>query len=130
MFCCFQAGFLLPLSGGVDSSSTACIVYSMCVQICHAVKEGSKFKTHTTALQNIRTMSFRGLNVHHSSSQILRCWRMCSGWSTILPTGPRTHVSCVDASLPHATWLVKTLLRTPATEPKISLLRSAGRWMT
>lgn len=36
-----QAGFLLPLSGGVDSSSTACIVYSMCVQICQAVKEGN-----------------------------------------------------------------------------------------
>uniref|UniRef100_A0A672KMM4 Glutamine-dependent NAD(+) synthetase n=1 Tax=Sinocyclocheilus grahami TaxID=75366 RepID=A0A672KMM4_SINGR len=34
-----QAGFLLPLSGGVDSSSTACIVYSMCVQICQAVLE-------------------------------------------------------------------------------------------
>ncbi|ROL41207.1 Glutamine-dependent NAD(+) synthetase [Anabarilius grahami] len=29
------------ISGGVDSSSTACIVYSMCVQICHAVKEGN-----------------------------------------------------------------------------------------
>uniref|UniRef100_A0A8C2IME4 Glutamine-dependent NAD(+) synthetase n=1 Tax=Cyprinus carpio TaxID=7962 RepID=A0A8C2IME4_CYPCA len=36
-----QAGFLLPLSGGVDSSSTACIVYSMCVQICQAVKDGN-----------------------------------------------------------------------------------------
>uniref|UniRef100_A0A8C9T9Y4 Glutamine-dependent NAD(+) synthetase n=1 Tax=Scleropages formosus TaxID=113540 RepID=A0A8C9T9Y4_SCLFO len=36
-----QAGFLLPLSGGVDSSSTACIVYSMCHQICQAVKNGS-----------------------------------------------------------------------------------------
>ncbi|KTF79416.1 hypothetical protein cypCar_00047578, partial [Cyprinus carpio] len=36
-----QAGFLLPLSGGVDSSSTACIVYSMCVQICRAVKDGN-----------------------------------------------------------------------------------------
>uniref|UniRef100_A0A8C2INC5 Glutamine-dependent NAD(+) synthetase n=1 Tax=Cyprinus carpio TaxID=7962 RepID=A0A8C2INC5_CYPCA len=41
VFCCFQAGFLLPLSGGVDSSSTACIVYSMCVQICQAVKDGN-----------------------------------------------------------------------------------------
>ncbi|XP_052004363.1 glutamine-dependent NAD(+) synthetase isoform X2 [Xyrauchen texanus] len=36
-----QAGFLLPLSGGVDSSSTACIVYSMCVQICQAIKDGN-----------------------------------------------------------------------------------------
>lgn len=36
-----QAGFLLPLSGGVDSSSSACIVYSMCVQICHAIRQGN-----------------------------------------------------------------------------------------
>lgn len=36
-----QAGFLLPLSGGVDSSSTACIVYSMCVLLCQAVEDGS-----------------------------------------------------------------------------------------
>ncbi|CAL8350537.1 unnamed protein product [Merluccius merluccius] len=36
-----QAGFLVPLSGGVDSSSTACIVYSMCVLICRAVQDGS-----------------------------------------------------------------------------------------
>lgn len=35
-----QAGFLLPLSGGVDSSSTACIVYSMCVQICRLIHAG------------------------------------------------------------------------------------------
>nr|XP_057933417.1 glutamine-dependent NAD(+) synthetase isoform X2 [Doryrhamphus excisus] len=37
-----QAGFLLPLSGGVDSSSTACIVYSMCVLVCRAVANGNK----------------------------------------------------------------------------------------
>ncbi|XP_010785182.1 glutamine-dependent NAD(+) synthetase-like, partial [Notothenia coriiceps] len=37
-----QAGFLLPLSGGVDSSSTACIVYSMCVLICQAIQDGSE----------------------------------------------------------------------------------------
>ncbi|XP_033842416.2 glutamine-dependent NAD(+) synthetase [Periophthalmus magnuspinnatus] len=36
-----QAGFLLPLSGGVDSSSTACIVFSMCVQVCEAVRSGN-----------------------------------------------------------------------------------------
>ncbi|XP_030622298.1 glutamine-dependent NAD(+) synthetase [Chanos chanos] len=36
-----QAGFLLPLSGGVDSSSTACIVYSMCVQVCKAIRDGN-----------------------------------------------------------------------------------------
>ncbi|XP_068594886.1 glutamine-dependent NAD(+) synthetase-like [Brachionichthys hirsutus] len=37
-----QAGFLLPLSGGVDSSSTACIVHSMCVLLCQAVEEGNR----------------------------------------------------------------------------------------
>uniref|UniRef100_A0A667WP74 Glutamine-dependent NAD(+) synthetase n=1 Tax=Myripristis murdjan TaxID=586833 RepID=A0A667WP74_9TELE len=36
-----QAGFLLPLSGGVDSSSTACIVHSMCVLVCQAVQDGN-----------------------------------------------------------------------------------------
>lgn len=35
-----QGGFFLPLSGGVDSSSTATIVYSMCNMVCEAVKEG------------------------------------------------------------------------------------------
>ncbi|XP_056657118.1 glutamine-dependent NAD(+) synthetase [Monodelphis domestica] len=37
-----QAGFFLPLSGGVDSSASACIVYSMCRQVCHAVSNGNK----------------------------------------------------------------------------------------
>ncbi|KAM9764761.1 glutamine-dependent NAD(+) synthetase isoform 1-T1 [Menidia menidia] len=36
-----QAGFLLPLSGGVDSSSTACIVHCMCVLLCQAVEDGN-----------------------------------------------------------------------------------------
>eukprot|EP00069_Balaena_mysticetus_P010364 bmy_20601T0 len=37
-----QAGFFLPLSGGVDSGATACLVYSMCHQVCEAVKHGSR----------------------------------------------------------------------------------------
>uniref|UniRef100_A0A672GNV3 Glutamine-dependent NAD(+) synthetase n=1 Tax=Salarias fasciatus TaxID=181472 RepID=A0A672GNV3_SALFA len=43
-----QAGFLLPLSGGVDSSSTACIVHSMCVLLCQAVEDGRE------VLQDVR----------------------------------------------------------------------------
>ncbi|XP_033217221.1 glutamine-dependent NAD(+) synthetase [Belonocnema kinseyi] len=35
-----QGGFFLPLSGGVDSSATACLVYSMCDLIVDAVKKG------------------------------------------------------------------------------------------
>ncbi|XP_078004646.1 glutamine-dependent NAD(+) synthetase isoform X4 [Phascolarctos cinereus] len=37
-----QAGFFLPLSGGLDSSATACLVYSMCRQVCQAVSNGNK----------------------------------------------------------------------------------------
>lgn len=35
-----QGGFFLPLSGGVDSSSVAVIVHSMCSLVCSAIKEG------------------------------------------------------------------------------------------
>ncbi|XP_066237079.1 glutamine-dependent NAD(+) synthetase isoform X2 [Saccopteryx leptura] len=37
-----QAGFFLPLSGGVDSAATACLVFSMCRQVCEAVKNGNQ----------------------------------------------------------------------------------------
>ncbi|XP_015376599.1 PREDICTED: glutamine-dependent NAD(+) synthetase [Diuraphis noxia] len=35
-----QGGYFLPLSGGIDSSSTACIVFSMCNLIYQACKDG------------------------------------------------------------------------------------------
>ena len=35
-------GFLLNLIVGIDSSSTACIVSSMCHQVCQAVKSGDQ----------------------------------------------------------------------------------------
>ncbi|XP_032494723.1 glutamine-dependent NAD(+) synthetase isoform X4 [Phocoena sinus] len=47
----FQAGFFLPLSGGVDSGATACLVYSMCHQVCEAVKHGSQ-----EVLADVRTI--------------------------------------------------------------------------
>ncbi|XP_023382282.1 glutamine-dependent NAD(+) synthetase-like [Pteropus vampyrus] len=37
-----QAGFFLPLSGGIDSAATACLVYSMCHQVCEAVRNGNQ----------------------------------------------------------------------------------------
>ncbi|XP_060014241.1 glutamine-dependent NAD(+) synthetase isoform X3 [Lagenorhynchus albirostris] len=46
-----QAGFFLPLSGGVDSGATACVVYSMCHQVCEAVKRGSQ-----EVLDDVRTI--------------------------------------------------------------------------
>lgn len=37
-----QGGFFLPLSGGVDSSSTALIVYSMCKLVVDSIQKGGK----------------------------------------------------------------------------------------
>ncbi|XP_076445910.1 glutamine-dependent NAD(+) synthetase-like [Babylonia areolata] len=37
-----QGGFFLPLSGGIDSSSTACLVASMCHLVVEAVSNGRK----------------------------------------------------------------------------------------
>ncbi|XP_066582206.1 glutamine-dependent NAD(+) synthetase [Prorops nasuta] len=44
-----QGGFFLPLSGGVDSAATACIVYSMCEMIVEAVNKGD-----TEVLKEVR----------------------------------------------------------------------------
>jgi len=36
-----QGGFFLPLSGGIDSCSTACIVFSMCLQVFSEISNKS-----------------------------------------------------------------------------------------
>ncbi|KAF1956968.1 glutamine-dependent NAD(+) synthetase with GAT domain-containing protein [Byssothecium circinans] len=36
------AGFLIPLSGGLDSCSTAMLVFSMCRMVCDAIKDGNE----------------------------------------------------------------------------------------
>ncbi|KAG5669163.1 hypothetical protein PVAND_017058 [Polypedilum vanderplanki] len=35
-----QGGYFLPLSGGIDSCSTACIVYNMCQMVVDAIQNG------------------------------------------------------------------------------------------
>ena len=35
------AGFFLPLSGGIDSSSTACLIASMCYMVVEACEQGN-----------------------------------------------------------------------------------------
>jgi len=40
-----QGGYFLPLSGGIDSSSSACIVASMCHLVCKAVSAGGRATT-------------------------------------------------------------------------------------
>jgi NAD+ synthase (glutamine-hydrolysing) len=37
-----QGGFFLPLSGGIDSCSTACIVFSMCTLLCKEIEENNE----------------------------------------------------------------------------------------
>nr|KAF6275495.1 NAD synthetase 1 [Myotis myotis] len=46
-----QAGFFLPLSGGLDSAATACLVHSMCCQVCEAVRNGNQ-----EVLADVRTL--------------------------------------------------------------------------
>ena len=41
-----QGGFFLPLSGGIDSSSVACIVGSMCHLVTDAVRSGGIYLYH------------------------------------------------------------------------------------
>lgn len=36
-----QAGYFVPLSGGIDSCATATIVFSMCREVCKALREGN-----------------------------------------------------------------------------------------
>ncbi|XP_045153218.1 glutamine-dependent NAD(+) synthetase isoform X2 [Echinops telfairi] len=46
-----QGGFLLPLSGGLDSAATACIAFSMCHLVCEAVRNGNQ-----QVLADVRTI--------------------------------------------------------------------------
>ena len=47
-FCACAAGFFLPLSGGVDSASVACVVANM----CHILHEGISANT-AASLENV-----------------------------------------------------------------------------
>lgn len=43
-----MAGFFLPLSGGIDSSSTAAIVASMCELVMESSRKGSEYAAEHT----------------------------------------------------------------------------------
>ncbi|XP_015913289.1 glutamine-dependent NAD(+) synthetase [Parasteatoda tepidariorum] len=65
-----QGGFFLPLSGGVDSSSTAVIVHSMCTLICQAISDGD-----TNVLEDLRKIigdsKYKPQNPRELCNQIL-----------------------------------------------------------
>ncbi|KAK1891931.1 Glutamine-dependent NAD(+) synthetase [Dissostichus eleginoides] len=81
-----QAGFLLPLSGGVDSSSTACIVYSMCVLICQAIQDGSDL---LESRNDPRPLLLIRIHDHPSyKSQVLEDVRRVVGEDSYCPQSP------------------------------------------
>ena len=45
-----MAGFFLPLSGGIDSSSTAAIVASMCELVVASIHKGSEYAAEHTLI--------------------------------------------------------------------------------
>jgi len=51
------SGFFLPLSGGVDSSSVAIIVYSMCSLIVEFIR--AKESGYETVLEDVRKVSYQ-----------------------------------------------------------------------
>lgn len=53
-----QRGFFLPLSGGADSSSTATLVYIMCLRVVEELKNGSD-RSKEKVLQDIRKITKR-----------------------------------------------------------------------
>ncbi|GBN76726.1 putative glutamine-dependent NAD(+) synthetase [Araneus ventricosus] len=65
-----QGGFFLPLSGGVDSCSSAVIVHSMCTLVCQAIADGD-----TNVLEDLRKIigdpKYKPLNARELCNQIL-----------------------------------------------------------
>ncbi|XP_007947462.1 glutamine-dependent NAD(+) synthetase [Orycteropus afer afer] len=76
-----QAGFFLPLSGGVDSAATACIVFSMCCQVCEAVRDGNQ-----QVLADVRAIvnqtSYTPQNPRELCGRLLTTCYMASGNSS------------------------------------------------
>ncbi|KAG8184684.1 hypothetical protein JTE90_013077 [Oedothorax gibbosus] len=65
-----RGGFLLPLSGGADSSSSAVIVHSMCSIVCQAIDDGD-----TAVLQDLRKIigdpTYKPYNAKELCNQVL-----------------------------------------------------------
>lgn len=84
-----QGGFFLPLSGGVDSSSTACLVYSMCCMIVEAVKKGG------TMVLQIHDQPMRSIIVNLTfcykfvDMQVITDIRKIVGDPEYVPTDPK-----------------------------------------
>ena len=92
-----QAGFFLPLSGGIDSCATAVIVHSMCRQVIIAIAQGN--------------------------SQVLEdCRRICDKPESWKPADAKEIASCLSTQ--HIWVWRKTRLQTRAPDPEIWLVLS------
>nr|VZI41333.1 unnamed protein product [Spirometra erinaceieuropaei] len=77
-----SGGFFLCLSGGLDSSSVACIVFSMCQQVYRAISAGNE--TVLSDCRNILSDAlFRPQSPHELCSRVLTtCYMSSSNSST------------------------------------------------
>ena len=76
-----QSGFFLPLSGGLDSSSVACIVYSMC-QLVHKEIELGNNNVLTDLQKIVGDSNWRPMNAESICNQILVTCYMSSSNSS------------------------------------------------
>ncbi|XP_066154343.1 glutamine-dependent NAD(+) synthetase [Euwallacea fornicatus] len=66
-----QGGFFLPLSGGIDSSSTAVIVYSMCKLIVENVERGADSKVLSDVRRITADAEYTPLSAQELCNRIL-----------------------------------------------------------
>lgn len=82
-----QGGFFLPLSGGVDSASSACIVYSMCEMIVESVGRGGKAQLPPFDLRE--SLFYFENCISYSDTQVLADIRKIVGDCEYVPIDPK-----------------------------------------
>ncbi|CAH1103685.1 unnamed protein product [Psylliodes chrysocephalus] len=73
-----QGGFFLPLSGGVDSSSTAVIVYSMCNLVLESIHQGGDQKVLSDLRRILASPEYTPKNAQELCNKILFTCYMAS----------------------------------------------------
>lgn len=82
-----QGGFFLPLSGGVDSASSACVVYSMCEMIVESVGRGGKIRPR--CLPSNKGLFHISFCISYVDTQVLADIRKIVGDCEYVPVDPK-----------------------------------------
>ncbi|KAG5461407.1 MAG: hypothetical protein BJ554DRAFT_6408 [Olpidium bornovanus] len=82
-----QSGYFLPLSGGLDSASTATLVHSMCRLVVEEAKKGSEFKTMNMSSQN-KLSKPMPMSFSLADAQVIEDARRIAGESPGSPYSP------------------------------------------